>query len=643
MSTASALADVARGDATPASRRPHFLRRLLRRPVAAVACGYLLVVVAVAIVAPAIWPAASGEFAGDLTAIDQGPSSAHLLGTDALGRDVLERLLVGTQVTLLGVAEALVVVLVLGVPLGLAAGYLGGWLDRIVTWLADLALSVPDIVIVIVVLSVFPTSMFAGMTTLGVLAAPGLMRVVRSVTLPVREQLYVEAAELSGLSRGYIISRHVLPRIAGPVIVQASLLAAIALVAQTGLSFLHLLNAPPQSSWGGMVADGTSVLLVDPWLIWPSGLAIGLTILALCLLGDAIRDTSVERWSAAPRLTRARHRGAAGGAAPVAHDSLLVVEDLTIGFGERDSTLRVVDGVSFEIAPGETVGLVGESGCGKTLTASALLGLLPGTGRIEQGRIYFAGKDLAALGGRELARLRGREIALVSQEPMDSLDPTFTIGAQLRESLRVHLGLSRAAAHAHALDLLASVRLPDPEAVARSYPHQLSGGMAQRVAIGRALAGEPRLLIADEPTTALDVTVQAEILALLRDLTARRNTAVLLITHDWGVVADACDRVVVMYAGQVVERADVIEIFSTPLHPYTRALLASDPHHAITGGELPTIPGSVPVPAHLPRGCRFHPRCALVMDRCAEHDIPLLDAPHGRQVRCLLQSGTTRS
>jgi peptide/nickel transport system permease protein len=308
---------------------------------------------------------------------------------------------------------------------------------------------------------------------------------------------------------------------------------------------------------------------------------------------------------------------------------------LSIVFTSPAGTARVVDDVSFDVGEGEAVGIVGESGCGKTVTMSAILGLLPGNGRIDEGHIWFSGRDLARLSEAELRRARGREIALVSQEPMIGLDPAFRVGWQLQEAVRLHLGLPRGEARARAVQLLASVHLPGPETVARRYPHELSGGMAQRVAIARALAGEPKLLIADEPTTALDVTVQAEILELLRELQASRKMAVLIVTHDWGVVADICDRVVVMYAGQVVERSELTEMFRAPLHPYSKALLASNPHHAPNTDRLPTIPGTVPQPGSWPTGCRFHPRCNYATPTCASGTIPLEEPAQGHETRCI--------
>lgn len=617
-----------------------FWRRLIRRPVAVVCLGYLALIVAVAVLAPILLPDVITRRAGDLAIVKQGPSSDHLLGTDTLGRDVLERLLVGTRITLIGVLEALVVVLALGVPLGLAAGYFGGRLDRAASWLADLVFAVPAIILVLVVLSVFPQSVAAAMVTLGVLASPGLFRVVRSATIPVRQELYVAAAQVAGLSRSYLISRHVFPRVIGPIIVQAALLAAAALLVQTGLAFLGLIAPPPQPSWGGMVADGVSVLFSQPWLIWPPGMAIALTILALGLLGDAVRDASTENWSPPPQRTRSPTRPtAASGQSPLAErttdgSALVAVSGLTVNFETGAGSVSAIDGVTFDIAPAETVGMVGESGCGKTTTALALLGLLPANGYVDRGSVFYNGQDLATLPDSQLRKLRGKEIGFISQEPMISLNPAFRVGWQLAEAVRSHHGLSNRAAHARVEELLDFVRLPEPGAVARRYPHELSGGMAQRVAIARALAGSPKLLVADEPTTALDVTTQVEILDLLRHLQRELRMAVLLVTHDLGVVADICDRVIVMYAGEVVEIASADDLFGAPTHPYSKALLAANPHHEQAVPELPTIAGMVPNPGDWPDGCHFQPRCPVATDRCAA-PVELINFAGSRHTRCV--------
>lgn len=633
----------AEGVANSASESPKFLHRLLRRPIAVLCLVYLVAIAGIAIIAPIALPEVSGQNAGDLLAVRQLPSPEHLLGTDTLGRDVLERLLVGTRITMIGVIEALVVVLAMGVPLGLAAGYFGGWLDTVIGWLADLSFSMPNILIILVVLTVYPQNMTAAMVTLGFIAAPGLMRIVRSATISVRGELYIAAAKVSGLSAPYIIARHVLPRIAGAVIVQASLLAAAALLVQTGLAFLDLVVPAPAPSWGGMVADGVRAMVLQPWLIWPPGIAIVLTILAFGLLADVVRDTTSEGWSAPLQrsVSRTRHgtpmEQSGPTSPPATHnaDALLSIEGLRVSFESATGPRTVLDDVSLDVAPGETVGLVGESGCGKTATAMSVLGLLPGTGRIGAGTIWFNGRDLAALSERELRGIRGKEIGLISQEPMISLNPAFRIGKQLAEAVRKHHGVTPREAHSRAIALLRRVHLPDPETVARRYPHELSGGMAQRVAIARALAGEPKLLIADEPTTALDVTVQAEILDLLREIQREHGMAVLLVTHDWGVVADICDRAVIMYAGQVVECAELLPMFQQPLHPYTEALLAANPQNATGTEMLPAIPGSVPPPGQWPLGCHFHTRCRYATDACREASIQLEQPANGRLTRCI--------
>jgi peptide/nickel transport system permease protein len=295
----------------------------------------------------------------------------------------------------------------------------------------------------------------------------------------------------------------------------------------------------------------------------------------------------------------------------------------------------VVDHVSFDVAAGETFGLVGESGCGKTMSALAIPGLTPAPGVIAGGSIRFRGTELARASIRTLGKVRGKRIGYISQEPMTALDPSFTVGSQLREVLRRHTGARRRAARQRSLELLREVGIADPAATARLFPHQISGGMAQRVAIAMALSGEPDLLIADEPTTALDVTVQAEILDLLRGLKERRTMALLLVTHDLGVVADACDRVAVMYAGQIVEQGTTEEVLGDSSHPYTIGLLSSMPAAGDAGATLKAIPGAVPAPRDWPSWCRFEPRCAMAADACRTGPVALADAGADRVSRCV--------
>ena len=320
---------------------------------------------------------------------------------------------------------------------------------------------------------------------------------------------------------------------------------------------------------------------------------------------------------------------------------LLDVRDLRIAFpGERgEGFAQPVDGVSFRIAKGETLALVGESGSGKSLTALALLRLIPPPGRIESGsRILLDGQDLMTFEEEGLRAVRGKRIGIVFQDPMSSLNPVYTAGAQVREAVRAHRTVPAKDAKARALALLAEAGIPDPAVLYDSYPHELSGGLRQRVLIAIALAGEPDLLIADEPTTALDVTVQAQILELLDRLRESRGMAVLLITHDLGVVAGRADRVAVMYAGQIVEEAETRRLFRSPRHPYTRALFRAIPKLE-TAERLVPIPGNVPIPGRWPAGCRFHPRCPEVLVRCPLDVPPVADAGPDHRSRCWLAAG----
>lgn len=625
--TAIALTSPQRAD--PVGRR-RLRQAFTGYPTATVAMIYLVGLVIAAAAAGVIAPHDPGQ--QDLTRVLAGPSGTHWLGTDRLGRDVFSRLLFGARVTLIDVAVATLVFLAIGVPLGVAAAYRAGWLDRIVVRFADLVLAVPGIVVLLMVVAVFPGNDTATMIALGVIGCPALLRIVRGSTFAVRGELYVKAAQLSGLGTAAILRRHVLPRISGPIIVQTSLFCATALLAESGLSFLGLTRPETLGpSWGNMVGEASNAMSQDPWLLVPTGGALILTVMAFALVGDAVRDATMGRAvSAAPLLRRTPH-GRVGQTVESPARTALSVQGLTVTLGNE----TVVRDVSFDVAAGETVGIVGESGCGKTITAKAILGLLPAAGTVAAGCVLFDSEDLTALDEKELGRVRGAGIALISQDPINSLDPTFTVGSQLREVIRRHRPQPRRKAQAEAERLLRLVRLPDPADVLRRRPGELSGGMAQRVCIAIALAAEPKVLIADEPTTALDVTVQAEILALLRDLQHRLGMAVLLITHDWGVLADVCQRAVVMYAGEVVETATIDDLHSHPRHPYTAALLAANPHRARTGQLLPYISGTVPSPGQWPSGCHFRARCTLAEAACGAQPIALADAGPNHLSRCI--------
>ncbi|MET0909429.1 MAG: dipeptide/oligopeptide/nickel ABC transporter permease/ATP-binding protein [Ilumatobacteraceae bacterium] len=619
--------------------RPH--------PLGAIASLYLVLLVIVGLMASSLAP--YDPAAQDLSNVLSGPTADHWLGTDTLGRDLLSQLLYGIRPSLVGAVQASIVFLTLGVTIGIIAGYVGGRIDAIVGRTVDLAMSIPTIIMILVVLGVFPNNALAAMVALGVLASPGLIRVVRGSTLSVREELFVTAARVSGVRPTRIMRTHILRRTLGPILVQASLFAGMTLVFQAALSYLGLLSNGGRPTWGGMIGTASTVISRSSWPLVPPGVTIGITVLAFGLLGDALRDLSADQPAA---LRTARSRPAAVSVAPstdsgsleatpsgiapdiAADPVLLEVRQLTISLGDELRTPLVTD-VSFTVGRGETVVLVGESGCGKSLTALAIIGQLSPAVEVRSGQVVFDGTDLVAGGRRAYSTVRGRRIGYVSQHALASLDPTHTVGSHLCEIVRRHERISRSAATDRSIALLRQVKFVDPERVMASYPHELSGGMAQRVSIAVAIAGRPDLLVADEPTTALDVTLQSEILSLLRDLQDSTGLAILLITHDWGVVADIGDRAIVMYAGQVVEQAAAATAFKQPRFPYTAALLAANPSTAEVGSRLPMLPGRVPPPGSWPVGCRFADRCAFASHQCTVVALALRPAEIGSLTRCV--------
>jgi len=619
------------------SGAPGRIRRLLTRPLGAASVVYLLLFV-VAAIAPGLLAPGNPQ-APDFAHVLSTPTAGHILGTDSLGRDIYTRIIYGAGQSLAGILMAGIVAAAIGIPCGLASS-LSRRVDAVVSRASDLVLSIPSIIVLLMVLA-FSNNLNLAMAALGLLTAPGLIRVTRSAALPVVEEPYVAAAKVFGLGRVAIAIRHVLPRVIGPILVNLSLIATHALIIAAGLNYLDLGLHPPTPSWGGLLHDSAQVLDQQAWTIVPSGGVIALTVIAIVLLGDAVRDVTAESWG--PGHTRAIRRRArrmvVRPAEPPAEpvlDAVLALRDLSITFPAPDGgQLPVVQDVSFDIKRGEAVGIVGESGCGKTITGLAVLGMLPPGAQIAGGSIWVNGRDVTGLPARERAGLRGKTIAFISQEPMVALDPLFTVGYQIAEAVRVHTGLGRAAAWRRAEELLTQVRINEPDRVAKSYPHEISGGMAQRVAIAIALAGNPEILIADEPTTALDVSVQGEIIELLSSLQDEKGLAIMLISHDWEVVSELCTRAVVMYAGQVVERARVEDALDDPRHPYTEGLLAANPHLVVPGEPLRTIPGNVPPPSDWPESCHFQDRCAYVRADCRAQPIPMVSTGPERSSRCL--------
>ncbi|HXH33576.1 MAG TPA: dipeptide/oligopeptide/nickel ABC transporter permease/ATP-binding protein [Plantibacter sp.] len=556
------------------------LRRLLQKPIAIASLSFLALVALVAIFGPMLAPyspttASAADVLGPIT-------PEHLLGTDSAGRDVLSRLLYATRFSIAGAALALVVAAAVGVTGGLIAGYYGKWFEGTSAWVVGLVQALPGIVVLLAARAVLGPSMWTSMAIFGILLSPAFYRLVYSTVSAVRDELYVDAARVAGLSDARIIARHILTVVRGPALVQASFITGVAIAIQSGLEFLGLGDLS-LASWGSMLNEGFSNIYTSPVLmLWPS-LMIGFTCISLVLLANALRDTLERSGSGRKARRRTTLMMPTIASEPVVDhgtdlrfadaEVLLDVKHLAVGYGQDDGTVKtVVEDVSLTVHRGEVHGLIGESGSGKTQTAWSVLRLLPDGGRIVAGAIEFEGNDLAALSPTEMNGLRGLKIAYIPQEPMSNLDASFTIGFQLVQPMRQKLGIGKAEAKARAVELLRRVGIPNPERTFAAYPHEVSGGMAQRVLIAGAVSCQPDLLIADEPTTALDVTVQADVLDLLRSLQNELNMGMILVTHNFGVVADICDTVSVMRAGRIVETGAVEEIFEHPEHPYTQSL-----------------------------------------------------------------------
>ncbi|WP_062524874.1 dipeptide/oligopeptide/nickel ABC transporter permease/ATP-binding protein [Demequina rhizosphaerae] len=571
--------------ATPATGIPRrgLLRRLLGHPLGGVSMIVLAVIVVVGVIAP--WIAPHDPTETSLSMIFAEPGGEYLLGGDSAGRDIWSRLLIATAFSLAGGLLVMAVASLVGVTAGLVAGYYGGFVDAVGAWFTALTMSLPSIIVLIAARAVIGPSMWWTMAIFGLFISPVYYRVVYTSVRGVRNELYVDAARTSGLGDGRIIGRHVLLAVRAPVILLMSGVIAAGIGMQAGFDFLGL-GDPTIPTWGQMLNEGFyNITRSSTLVMWPA-LALGITTVALTLLGTALRDelegTSERRrsrkapaWSLDEEVPAVVDHGGEDGAQP-----LLEVRDLAVAYQAGDGYATVVKGGRLTVRRGETHGLIGESGSGKTQTAFSVLGLLPKGGKVMAGSIVFDGQELTGLTDAQMNRLRGTRIAYVPQEPMSNLDPSFTVGHQLTEPLVKAAGLSRTEAKERALALLDRVGIPDPQRAFGSYPHQLSGGMAQRVLIAGAVASHPDLLIADEPTTALDVTVQAEVLDLLRDLQDELGMAILIVTHNFGVVADICDRVSVMQQGVMVETGATGDVFDDPRHPYTRALFEAIPKGA---------------------------------------------------------------
>ncbi|MGH9182301.1 MAG: dipeptide/oligopeptide/nickel ABC transporter permease/ATP-binding protein [Acidimicrobiales bacterium] len=553
------------------------------------------------------------------------PGGDHLLGTNDAGQDLLSEVLFGARVSLAVGLVAALAATAAGTVVGLVAGYARGPLDAVLMRLVDVVLSLPFLPLMLVVGVFLGPGLGTQMLVIAAVMWAGPARELRSQVLSARELDHVRAARAMGGRPGHVLLRHLLPAVAPLVVPQLVLATKTAILLEASLSFLGL-GDPTAKSWGTTLfyANARSAFLTDAWLWWvvPPGLCIVAAVLSLALMGYALEEGAhppLARPAVAPRRRSRRVRPLGAPAAPIAPmapmappvdlvarsaDAVLSVEALSVAYATGGEPLVAVDGVSLRLGAGEVVGLVGESGSGKSTLVAAATGLLPPPAAVAAGRVRVDGVDLATLGREELRRLRGRRVALVPQQAMNALNPVFRIGDQLAEAVTVHRRVGRSEARARARELLALVEV-DPDRV-DDYPHQLSGGMRQRVVIAMALANDPALLVADEPTTGLDVLVQAEILALLGDLRGRLGLALLVVSHDLLVVLALCGEgadtgrpgisgtprapgwLVVMRHGGIVEQGPAPTVVAAPVHPYTRELLGSTPRLV-----LPDAPASV--------------------------------------------------
>src|SRR5262245_30966647 len=587
------------------------------------------------------------------------PSWLHLLGQDEYGRDVLSRLIYGARVSLSVALLSAAIAAVVGVVAGLVGGYFGGASEILTLRVVDIVLCFPPLLLALLIVTVLGPGIQTLTLVLSVLFIPGFARVTYGEVLSTKNQEYVEATRALGARSPRILFNAILPNIIGPILVQFSLTVAAAVILESGLSFLGLGVVPPAPSWGLMIRGARGFMEQNPMgLLWPCA-ALVFTIWSINRLCDSLRDAIDPRTAATSRSfwRRVREAVGAGASATVGampKDTVLSVEGLRTSIVTPNAIVRAVDDVSFTVRRGETLAVVGESGSGKSMTGLSMMGLLPKPGgRIVGGAVQLATKagrvvDLSKLDEEQLRTIRGEEAAMIFQEPMTSLNPVHRIGTQIAEAIRAHRAVDARGARATAHKLLERFGIPDPARCLDEYPHQLSGGMRQRAMIALALSCEPVLLIADEPTTALDVTIQAQILDLMRQLQRERpsstshSMAVIFITHNLGIVAEMADRVIVMYAGQIVEEGAVAAIFARPHHPYTRGLLESVPRpergeasETPARRRLATIPGTVPNLAAPRHGCAFAPRCPLAIDLCRKTDPELVAWAPGRRSRCL--------
>jgi oligopeptide/dipeptide ABC transporter ATP-binding protein len=608
----------------PSSPLLGFWKTFRRNRMGVVGLTMLVVIIFIAVFASVLAPYDPKSYQGiGSSDIYLPPSPEHWFGTDDAGKDVLSNFMYGARVSLTVGFFAAFISIIIGGTIGIVAGFYRGRTENVLMRFTDIMLVIPDLPLIVVIVALTKPSLMNIIFVIGLLGWTTTSRIVRSQTLAVGSRKFVLRARAIGAGNWHIIGKHILPLVMPLLVVNAILVVSLAILNESTLSFLGL-GDPTVTSWGQMLnyAFNRGAMSAGAWwaLLAP-GLGIVWVVLALTLLGHGLEQVLNPRLEAHHLMPRRQtiqdqvEYGSSVRSGKMGTSVLLDVQNLSVNYVNDGKIARAVHNVSFQLHEGELLGLVGESGCGKTTLVMALMRLLPAAGEIGNGRILFHGQDLAAIGEEEMNDIRWSGISIIFQGAMNALNPVRTVGDQIAEAIRQHVpSMPPGLVSERVVELLDLVGITAEHK--DHFPHQYSGGMRQRAMIAMALSCNPQVVIADEPTTALDVMIQAQILELLDELRHKLGLAVIFVTHDLGVVAEMCDSVLVMYGGVTAEYAGVDTIYNAPRHPYTQELLKAFPDLSQPDKRLTSIPGYPPKLDALPPGCRFAPRCPLAFEKC---------------------------
>jgi len=631
------------------------IRAFLRAPGSTIGLILVLMLIIISVFAPILLGAMAAET--DLNRANEGPSREHIFGTDQLGRSIFARTLVATRLSLSLALLSVSIGSVLGLPFGAMIGLVRNKkIHNLGSRAVDAFLAFPPILVALFIAAIFGPGQFTAVLAIGIALAPGLARLAGTLASSVGAREYINAARVVGITPGRLLFRYILPNIAEPLTVSISTFIGVSLIAVSALSFLGLGVQAPAFDWGRLLAEGIRAIYITPlsalapaFFITVSGLAFGfigesvaraLNPLLWTQLSESNEGRKTSIYPSSGKQTEVsivKNKGEAVMNSCLAgiHEPLLRVCNLTVKFPDGDGSIKAVAGVSFEIVENEIVGIVGESGSGKTMTALAIARLVPYPGKVSADVLQMMGQDLQSLKPWHLNSFLGKELAFIFQDPMSSLNPALRIRTQLTESSCVHRSLNRKEALTLAIQRMRDVRINTPELCVNQYPHEFSGGMRQRTMIAMSLMNQPSLIIADEPTTALDKITQAQIMDILAEINRVHGSSIILISHDIGLISEICSRVLVMYAGRIVEDITVEELLKNPAHPYTKALMAMVPNMDTDRTcTLQTIPGSSVGQDDMRSGCSFASRCIIALERCGQEQPYMIELGKNHRVEC---------